>query len=225
MKVRIAWLALIGLALTTVPAASQIYSNGPLNGKDYAWAISSGYSVSDTFYLNYGYAVTGFDFWTWVYPGDTLLTVDWVITGMENARPIPYGAGTASVTDRYLSSNPYGYSIHEDSVSGLWVQLQPGRYWLTLENATTSSGNPLYWDENSGIGCWGQYCPSFAMASSEGSVPSEAFAVHGCAGCACDVYDHSCGPLQPADTPEPSSLILFVSGIVGLAGVLRRRLF
>ena len=26
-------------------------------------------------------------------------------------------------------------------------------YWLNLQNATSAGGDPVYWDENSGVGC------------------------------------------------------------------------
>ena len=74
---------------------------------------------------------------------------------------------------------------------------------MTLSNACSTSGcsvsNPIYWDENSG--------PSTAYENTVGSIPSEAFTLteHVC-----------CGPV-----PEPSSIILFGSGILGLVGALR----
>jgi len=71
------------------------------------------------------------------------------------------------------------------------------------------SGDPVAWDENSGIGCSSPGCPSEPSGNFEGTIPSESFTVN-----------DSNGP-----TPEPGSVFLFASGIVGLAGVLRRRLF
>ena len=53
------------------------------------------------------------------------------------------------------------------------------------------------WDQNSGL--------SQAYDDAVGAIPSEAFYIDGTA------------------TPEPSSIMLFGSGILGLAGVLRRR--
>jgi hypothetical protein len=70
------------------------------------------------------------------------------------------------------------------------------------------SGDPVYWDENSGAGCKSIGCPSQASESAVGTIASEAFTIIG-----------------TAATPEPSSILLFGSGILGLAGVLRRKLF
>jgi hypothetical protein len=82
---------------------------------------------------------------------------------------------------------------------------------LTLANATTvQSLEPVYWDENSGVGCHSAGCPSTAYENTLGTIPSEAFTIGGGSG--------------GGTTPEPSSILLFGSGLVGLAGVLRRKL-
>ena len=136
----------------------------------------------------------------WAYPGDTALTVDWSITSAEFGGTT-YGSGTASLTSTFISSNQYGYDIDRLSASGLNVAVGAGTYWLNLQNATTAFGDPVYWDENSG--------PSSASESAVGTIASEAFDISGT-------------PDPP--TPEPSSILLFGSGILGLAGVLRRKL-
>jgi hypothetical protein len=207
---------LLFLLLAVIPASAQIiYSNGPINGTTDAWTINFGYVVSDTFTLSSYAWVQGFDFGVWEFPGDVLSSVDWSITSAENGGTT-YGSGTASgvnLTDQFISSNQYGYNIDKITVSGLNVPLNADTYWLNLQNAAVSSGDPVYWDENSG--------PSQASESAVGTIPSEAFDVSG--GCTCcgnhDAPD--CGP----PTPEPSSILLFGSGIVGLAGLLRRKLF
>ena len=156
----------------TSPLDSVIYSNGPVNGTVDAWTINFGYSVSDSFTAN-GSAVTGFDFYVWAYPGDTPLTVDWSITSQPLGGGTVYGSGTASVTSTFISSNQYGYDIDKVSATGLNVSAGSG--WLNLQNASTSFGNPLFWDENSGVGCNSPGCPSLADQNSVGTIPSEAF--------------------------------------------------
>jgi len=66
----------------------------------------------------------------------------------------------------------------------------------------------VYWDENSGKGCGGSGCPSSASESMVGTIPGEAFTIGG-----------------GGTVPEPSDFVLFGSGIVALAGVLRRKLW
>jgi PEP-CTERM motif len=205
---RIAALTVLCLALAAVPAWAN-YDNGPINGTTDAWTINFGYIVSDTFTLSSAATVNSVSFGVWEFPGDTMQTVDWTITATEN------GAGvglTSNVTDKYISTNQYGYNIDLISFNTGGVPLNAGTYWLNLYNATVPSGDPVYWDENSGVGCGGSGCPSQASESAVGTIPSEAFTI-GTSGS------------TSGSTPEPSSIMLFGSGILGLAGVLRRKLF
>ena len=195
--------------LAVIPASAQcLYNNGPINGTIDAWTINFGYVVSDSFSISQASTVDGFDFGVWEFPGDTMSSVDWSTTGSENGGPL-YGRGTASglnLFDTFISTNQYGYNIDVISVENLNVPLGSGTYWLNLQNATVPSGDPVYWDENSG--------PSQASESSVGTIPPEAFDIVSC-------QSTNCG--QPS-TPEPGSIILFGSGVLGLAGVLRRKL-
>jgi hypothetical protein len=209
LKMRIVSLTILCLALAVIPASAQwTYDNGPINGTTDAWTINFGYIVSDTFQA--GGSTTGFSFGVWEFSGDKLTSVDWSITTAENGGST-IGSGTASggqITDTFISSNQFGYDIDKIAVTGLNVATANGTsYWLNLQNAVVPSGDPVFWDENSGTGCGGAGCPSSASESAVGTVPGEAFTIQG------------------GSTPEPSSIMLFGSGILGLAGVLRRKLF
>jgi len=218
LKLRIASLTILCLALAAVPAWANVYDNGPINGTTDAWTINFGYVVSDTFFFPSGSnTVTGFSFGVWEFPGDTMSSVDWSITDDENGvcpSETCLGNGTASgssLKDTFISTNQYGYNIDRIDVSNLSVGVPGGvSLWLNLQNASVPSGDPVYWDENSGAGCGGQMCPSSASESAVGTIASEAFTI-------------SSG--GTTTTPEPSSIMLFGSGILGLAGLLRRKLF
>ena len=80
------------------------------------------------------------------------------------------------------------------------MNLMSGTYWVNLFNASVPSGDPVYWDENSGQGCHSTGCPSQAYESAVGTIPSESFDVAGFSNC----Y-YNCGP------PYPSC---FTSGII-----------
>jgi PEP-CTERM motif len=214
-------LTILCLALVAIPAWAD-YSNGPINGTTDAWTINFGFVVSNSVCCRTeqddsgGGIVTGFMFGVWEFPGDTMSSVDWSLTTGENSGMV-LGSGTASgfnLTDKFISSNEFGFNIDEITVTGLNVNVGNGAnpYWLNLQNAVVPSGDPVYWDENSGVGCTGDGCPSSASESSVGTIPSEAFTINSSGG-------------TSGSTPEPSSILLFGSGILGLAGLLRRRLF
>jgi hypothetical protein len=211
--------------LAVAPAmANDLYDNGPYNGTVDAWTINFGFAVSDSFTLpSNATLATGFNFVYWdANSSDLLTSVDWCVATAPLCVPLSgetWGAGgEGTIVNKLLGTNQFGYEIYEANISGISDRFGLTG-WVTLDNACTTSGcsvsNPIYWDENSGVGCGGTggaggvACPSFAMENTVGSIPSEAFTITGPGG---------------ATTPEPSSILLFGSGIVGLAGVLRRRL-
>lgn len=99
-----------------------------------------------------------------------------------------------------------------------------GTYWLNLQNAQGGDGY-FCWDQNSGVGCGGNNgmgggCPSLAQDSGVGTIPSKSFTILGT-----ESSTTSTSTMTTGTVPEPSSITLFGSGILGLAGVLRRKLF
>jgi uncharacterized repeat protein (TIGR03803 family) len=155
------------------PKDQVIYENGPVNGTTDAWTINFGYVVSDSFT---GATVTGFDIWVWEYPGDSVTSVDWSITSGPNSGTV-YGSGTVRVLDTYISTNQFGYDVDKISATGL--NGNQGAVYLNLQNAQVPSGDPVYWDENSGVGCHSTGCPSQAYENAAGTIPSEAFDISG----------------------------------------------
>src|SRR5271157_2240048 len=121
--------------------------------------------------------------------------------------PIPSSAGIEnSLPTSSTARKGADLRVGRESVrsQNIWCYV----YWLNLENAAVPSGDSVSWDENSGAGCSSPGCPSFASDSSVGTIPSESFTISGSGG---------------GSTPEPSSIMLLGSGIIGLGGVLRRR--
>jgi len=208
LKMRIASLTLLALCLAAVPAMADVYNNGPINGNTDAWTINSGFEVSDTF-TTAGGAVTGLQFGVWAFPGDTVTSVEVSITSQEFGGTTFFD-GTVNLSQSGCVSNSFGFDVCTETGS-FNTTLSAGTYWLNLQNANVPSGDPVYWDENSG--------PSSASQSSVGTIPSEAFTILGSTGVT------STTTTGTGTTPEPSSIMLFGSGILGLAGVLRRKLF
>ena len=209
MKLRIASLAVFALCLAVVPAVGQIvYSNGPINGTTDAWTINFGFVVSDTFTVGAGGAtITGLTFGAWLFPGDAPPSVEVVISSSEFGGTT-YFDGVVNLTMSGCAGNQYGFNVCTETTSGFGpVNLDEGTYWLSLENAVSPTGDPVYWDENSG--------PSSASENSVGTIPSESFTLLGSNG----TTTSSSGTV-----PEPNALMLFASGAIGV-GALRRKLF
>jgi len=214
LKLRIASLTLLCLALAAIPAWAD-YDNGPINGTTDAWNITF-YTASDTFVATGN--MTGFSFGVWEASGDVLSSVTWSISATENGNAIASGVASGkALNDKFLSVNQYIYDVDLISVTAAANLTSGSNYWLNLTSATVPSGDSVYWDENSGVGCngtgGGKGCPSSASLSTYGTIPSEAFTIS------------MSGGGGGGTTPEPSSIMLFGSGILGLAGVLRRKLF
>jgi hypothetical protein len=72
-----------------------------------------------------------------------------------------------------------------------------------------NDGDPIFWDENSG--------PSQASENSVGTIPSEAFTI--LAG------EPVSTTSTTGTTPEPTSVMLWGSGVLAMAGAIRRKLF
>jgi PEP-CTERM motif len=215
MKLRITSLSLLTvccLMLAVAPAmADTLYSNGPYNGTIDAWTINFGYPVSDSFLVANNSSIQDLHFVYWdASSTDVLTTVDMQI-GSTSFGGSPQTL--SGVTNTFLEINLYGYAIFQADYTFAGVPWS-GAGFVTLSNACTISGcsvsQPIYWDENDGVGCPSPGCPSTAYNSSIGSIPSESFTLTGTTG--------------SGTTPEPGSILLFGSGILGLAGVLRRKL-
>jgi hypothetical protein len=194
--------------------AQTVYSNGSTNGNTDAWTINFGYGVSDSFPVaTSGTTITGANFAMWLYSGDTLTSAELSITSAEFGGT-SYFDQTVSFTQSGCVSNSYGYDVCNESTTFSGPTLNAGTYWLNMQNATVPSGDPVYWDENGGA--------SSASESEVGSIPSESFTVLGTSSGTTTGTTTSTGT---STVPEPSSIMLFGSGILGLAGMLRRKLF
>jgi hypothetical protein len=200
----------VGLAVSAL-AENEIYDNGPINGTTDAWTINAGFAVSDSFTVSSSSAsITGLTFGGFMLPGDVLQSVEISITSNEFGGT-SYFDQVVSITQADCFANQFGYDICHQEATFNGPTLQNGTYWLNLSNAVTNDGDPAYWDENSGVGCTSPGCPSSASENSVGTIPSEDFTLYG----------NSTG----SGTPEPSSVLLFGSGVLGMAGMLRRKLF
>ncbi len=209
MALRITLLTFLLLVMAVSPAATQedVYDNGPSDGQDYGWVINFGFATSDSFVYNnpdscgWGAAqcpINGVTFVAWLFPGDTLQSAEVSITSSEFGG-ISYFDQTVSFTESGCYGNNMDFNVCTESGAFPGVYLDSGTYWLNLQNAQTTIGDPVYWDQNSG--------PSLASSSSLGTIPSESFTILGATTSSC---------LGCYTTPEPIGLEWLTVGLLGL---------
>jgi len=233
MSKRIACLSLFVCLLMAVPASAGIvYSNGApsltttptyqISGK-IANVVSS---VSDTFtVLTNGTFLTSAQVAIWFPTGDNVSSLNYCISGTSDfcSSLIDESGTGVSLTNATLVGTSGSFTLDEFTFALLNHSYAAGTYWLTLNNASVSNGGNAYWDENGGVGCIGDGnsgspgngCPSgggwslqenpIATQGSTTNNHSEAFEIDG-----------------PSGAPEPGSITLMGSGMLLLAGFLRR---
>ena len=129
------------------PRRVILYENGPIDGNTYAWEIDGLYNiVSDTFTLTGSSTITGISFGTWLYPGDTLYSVQIIIS--LAAQRWRYDLLQQSAFKSLESSgcvlNQEGFNVCTETVVNYFSipELSPGTYWINLQNADVSNFGP-----------------------------------------------------------------------------------
>ena len=165
------------------PPPVILYDNGPIDGNTYAWEIDGLYNiVSDTFTLPGSSTITGISFGTWLYPGDTLESVQIIISSQPNdGGTIYYNSPPLSLESSGCVLNQEGFNVCTQTVVNYFSipELSPGTYWINVQNAYVSNFGQAFWDQNSGVGCTSPGCPSQAQSYLYGPIASESFTLVG----------------------------------------------
>jgi hypothetical protein len=181
------------LFLSAPASASLIYSNGPLADMPGAVIYFNGfnYIISDSFTVSTATDITEITIGAeGSVNGNLLESLNWAIG--TSAFGSNDGSGTASASDVFVG---VGFSEDEyyDSFAVSTASLNPGTYWLTLDDAVTAAGGFTFWDENNG--------PSLVQTNNQELLGSESFCVsNGSSPCFTDSSSGS--------TPEPATIML-----------------
>jgi hypothetical protein len=153
---RLSILFALVLALLMAPAAKgqQLFSDFPVNGQISAFQVNGGYSTSNSFTLASGGTIGEAVFGAWVSSGDSVKGITWSIgtTPFDTS----LGTGVAGATSAYDSTNVDGFDVNTVTFAIPSITLPAGTYYLTISNAVSASGNPVYWDINNaaGVDAW-----------------------------------------------------------------------
>jgi len=157
------------------PALNTVYNDGPVNGNLQAWTINFTYVTSDSFTVASSATLDGLCFYAWVYPDDTLQTVEVSITAGENMGTSYFDHTQTFSCALYCTVGP-SCGLNLTNVyacsTRFSVSLSAGTYWLNLQNAVSVMNEAVYWDQNNG--------PSMASQNNgTGTIPAESFLIWG----------------------------------------------
>jgi hypothetical protein len=211
-------LAILCLALSATAFAQ--YSEGPIDGNDNAIFVTgpafpnflkSFQDISNGFVAANSGSPGSLEWGEWSVGAPTSFSYE---LG-SSAFGTDLGSGTVAQNagnSTLLFTNGFGYGVYNVTASITPAAMTAGNtYWLSISNATDASNDGTQaWDIPNGGSGGPAICNFRQSGTNFGNcgLGGESFTLGAC-----------CGPV-----PEPSSILLFGSGILGIAGILRRKL-
>jgi hypothetical protein len=221
MKKRSLCLPIIFVCLTNIPAmADTLYNNVTstsftsnlylINGTGYFDGSPTAYTIADSFTLSSTETITGATVGLETLFGDSPQSLGFVISSAPFGGTV-YESGAQGLAPTSEGSLFFGnpttqFSTWDSALSFTPLTLGPGTYYLQLENGSTANGNLMWWDQSNGPST-----ASYLYGSGFGPADlpnSETFTI--------------LGSSSTSATPEPASLVLVGSSLLGLAGLTRR---
>ena len=219
MKMRIAVLLLTILCLALTGAAQTIYNDGGIDGNDNAIFITgpanpnflgSVQDISNGFVAALSGTPGQLEWGEWSVGAPTSFSYELGTSAFGTdigSGTIAQNAGNTTL----LFTNGLGYGVYDVEVPIFGSTMTAGNeYWLSISNATDAN--------NDGTQAWDLAGPNGGPATCNFRQSGTNFGDCGLGG---ESFTLSAGGTT---TPEPSSILLLGSGILGLAGVLRRKL-
>lgn len=137
-----------------LPVSSVVcFDNGPNDDLD-AFTINFGFEVTNSFTLPEDTYLSNATFVTWGSPGDQLTALDYLITTGSS----PWGSTALSGSGvspdcTFQYTNGFGFDISSCTflIDDSSQYLFPANtvFWLQIQNAVASNGDPIYWAESS----------------------------------------------------------------------------
>ena len=219
-------LTILCLALTGF--AQVIYNDGGIDGNDNAFFITgpnfpnflgSFQDISNGFIAALSATPTNLEWGEWSVGAPTSFSYE--LGSAAFGTDIGSGTVTQNAGNSVLLfTNSFGYGIYDVKVPVTSTVMTAGNeYWVSISNATDANNDGTQaWDIPNG-GSGGPATCNFRQSGTnfgDCGLGGESFTL----GTTCGAGGLDCGP----PTPEPSSILLFGSGILGLTGILRRKL-
>ena len=216
-------LTILCLALT---ASAQIYSEGPIDGNNNAFFVTgpafpnflgSVQDISNGFVAANSGSPGGLEWGEWSVGAPTSFSYELGSAAFGN------DIGSATVGQNafnsvFLFTNGFGYGVYDVAVPiSSSVMTAGSTYWLSISNATDAANDGTQgWDIPNGGSGGPAICNVRQSGTNFGACIEDGVILGG--------ESFTISNSIPPYTPEPSSILLFGSGILGLAGILRRKL-
>jgi hypothetical protein len=218
-------LTILCLALT---ASAQIFSEGPIDGNDNAFFVTgpafpnflgSVQDISNGFVAASSsiYYFTYLEFGEWSVGAPT--SFSWSVGSGAFGNDIGSATvGQNAFNSVFLFTNGFGYGVYDVKVQVTYLAITAGNtYWLTISNATDASNDGTQaWDIPNGGSGGPAICNVRQSGTNFGACIEDGVILGG--------ESFTISNSIPPYTPEPSSILLFGSGLLGIAGILRRKL-